>query len=191
MRRIAFICTTLGLCAPLHSENWPRFRGPTGQGISAEKGLPLRWSANSNLVWKTEIPGRGWSSPVVWDDRLFVTSATDNGVSCRVSGLDLKTGEILWNTKVFEQVPLRKEGKNSYATSTPCADGRIYFLSEQGESVVIEAGPQFRILARNSIGEKCQASYAVAQQQIFIRSEKNIYCIGQSAASGKAGGLKR
>ena len=61
------------------------------------------------------------------------------------------------------------------------AEGRIYFLSEQGESVVIQAGREFKIIARNSIGEKCQASYGVSQRQIFIRSEKNLFCIGEPA----------
>ena len=65
-------------------ENWPQFRGPSGQGISTEQNLPLKWSENSNITWKTAIPGEGWSSPIVWGDRVFVTTSTDNGESCRV-----------------------------------------------------------------------------------------------------------
>src|SRR5687767_15833784 len=83
----------------LRAGNWPGFRGPTGQGISTEIGLPLRWSAESNVVWKTAIPGQGWSSPIVWGDRVFVTSATDNGTSCRVMSLDRNSGTILWNNE--------------------------------------------------------------------------------------------
>lgn len=109
------------------AENWPMFRGPTRQGISAEKNLPLHWSSDSNVLWKTSIPGQGWSSPIVWNDRIFVTSATDEGETCRVLSIDRTSGEILWNTEVFKQVPRRKEQRNSYATPTPATDGKLVF----------------------------------------------------------------
>ena len=109
------------------AEQWPGFRGPTRQGISLERNLPLKWSASENIAWKTEIPGQGWSSPIVWGDRLFVTSATDNETKCRVLCVDRKSGKILWNKEVFEQVPRRKEKKNSYATPTPVTDGQHVF----------------------------------------------------------------
>lgn len=117
----------------LHAENWPGFRGPTGQGHSSEKNLPLSWSAAFNVVWKTEIPGQGWSSPVVWGERVFVTSAMDNGSKCHALCLDRKSGKILWDKLVFEQMPLRKESKNSYATPTPAVDGqRVYAVFGDG-----------------------------------------------------------
>jgi outer membrane protein assembly factor BamB len=115
------------------AENWPRFRGPTGQGLSSEKGLPLHWTSSSNVAWKTAIPGDGWSSPIVWDERVFVTTATENGTKCHVLALDARTGQVLWDKRVFEQVPRRKENKNSYATPTPCADGqRVYAVFGDG-----------------------------------------------------------
>ena len=118
---------------PLSAENWPRFRGPTGQGHSSEKILPLNWSAESNLVWKTEIPGIGWSSPIVWAERVFVTSATGNETKCHVLCVDRKSGKIIWDKEVFEQVPRRKESKNSYATPTPVTDGnRVYAVFGDG-----------------------------------------------------------
>lgn len=112
---------------PLHAENWPQFRGPTGQGHSSERNLPIQWSAKSNVLWKTSIPGEGWSSPIIWDDRVFVTSATDQGTKCHVMCLDRTSGNVVWDKEVFEQVPLRKEGKNSYATSTPVTNGKNVF----------------------------------------------------------------
>jgi outer membrane protein assembly factor BamB len=121
------------LAAPLSAGNWPGFRGPTGQGHSTEKNLPLHWSAESNVVWKTAIPGAGWSSPIVWNDQVLLTTATDNGTKCRVLCLDRKSGKVSWNTEVFEQVPRRKESKNSYATPTPCTDGqRVYAVFGDG-----------------------------------------------------------
>ena len=115
------------------AENWPQFRGASGQGVSAEKSLPLKWSVTENVAWKTELPGESWSSPVVWGERVFVTTATDGGESCRVVSLERKTGKILWNHEVFKQVPRRKEGRNTYATPTPSTDGeRVYVCFGDG-----------------------------------------------------------
>lgn len=115
------------LALTLAAENWPRFRGPTGQGLSAETNLPLTWSESSNLAWRLTVPGAGWSSPIVWENRVFVTTATENGTKCRVLCLDRDSGRVLWDTFVFEQVPRRKESKNSYATPTPVTDGKSVF----------------------------------------------------------------
>jgi outer membrane protein assembly factor BamB len=124
------------LCAG--AENWPQFRGPTAQGISSEKNLPMHWSAESNVVWKVAIPGEGWSSPIVWEGRVFLTSATERGTKCHVIAVDRKSGKIVWDKEVFEQVPLRKEGKNSYATPTPATDGkRVYAVFGDGSVVAL------------------------------------------------------
>jgi outer membrane protein assembly factor BamB len=121
------------------AENWPGFRGPTRQGISSEKNLPLHWGADSNVVWKTPIPGNGWSSPITWGDRVFVTTTTENGTSCRVLSLDLKSGRILWDKEVFTQILRRKEGKNSYATSTPTTDGKqVYAVFGDGSVCAVD-----------------------------------------------------
>ena len=61
---------------PCFGENWPGFRGPTGQGVSHEKNLPLTWNLRENLAWRAQVPGFGWSSPIIWENRVFVTSAT-------------------------------------------------------------------------------------------------------------------
>ena len=109
-----------------NAENWPGFRGPTRQGLSSEKGLPTKWSPTENVAWKTDIPGAGWSSPIVFGDHVFVTSTIDD-TSCRVICLDRRSGKILWNKEVFQQEPKRKEGKNSYATPTPVTDGKLVY----------------------------------------------------------------
>ena len=88
--------TSNSLCG----EDWTRFRGPNGQGKSPENGLPLKWSEESNVAWKTAIPGQGWSSPIVSGDHIFVTTATEKGASCRVIGIDRTSSDILWNTEV-------------------------------------------------------------------------------------------
>ena len=109
------------------AENWPQFRGPGGQGESAEKNLPLKWSATENIVWKAEIPGFGWSSPIVCGDHVFMTYTTEDGVCCHVTCVERKAGKILWENEVFKQKPTRLQYKNSYATPTPVTDGTLVY----------------------------------------------------------------
>jgi outer membrane protein assembly factor BamB len=130
----------IGLVAGIAwAENWPRFRGPTGQGISAESNLPIAWTDQSHVAWKTALPGEGWSSPIVWDDHVFVTSTTDSGVNCHVICLERHSGRILWDTTVFQQVPQHKERKNSYASPTPVTDGEhVYAVFGDGSIVALD-----------------------------------------------------
>jgi outer membrane protein assembly factor BamB len=130
---------TVFTTAPCAAENWPGFRGPTGQGVSHEKNLPLTWSLAENLAWRVEIPGIGWSSPVVWEDRVFVTSATPDGTSCHVICIDADQGKILWDKEVFGQESPRKMAENSHATPTPVTDGsRVYAAFNGGRIVAVD-----------------------------------------------------
>ncbi len=124
---------------PVDAGNWPQFRGPDGQGHSSETLIPTTWSASQGIAWKTPIPGESWSSPIVQGRHVFVTTATDNGESCRVLALDRDSGRILWNTEVFRQVPRRKETRNSYATPTPATDGkRVYACFGDGSFAAVD-----------------------------------------------------
>ncbi len=115
------------------AENWPGFRGPTRQGTSHEKDVPTRWSATSGIAWKTSIPGSGWSSPIVFGDRVFLTTATEEGVSFRLLCFDRLTGAVLWDKQVFRQKPGNKQKLNSFATSTPVTDGgNVYAVAFDG-----------------------------------------------------------
>jgi len=117
-------------------EDWPRFRGPTGQGISTDANLLLHWGLSQNLAWRTPIPGSGWSSPIVFGDHVFLTSTTDEGTSCHVISVDVNIGKVLWDIEVFRQTPTRKEGKNSYATPTPVTDGKLVYAFFSGGGAV-------------------------------------------------------
>ena len=127
-------------CAgPVAAENWPQFRGPTGRGISGEKNLAIYWNGTSNVLWKTAIPGEGWSSPIVWDKRVFLTAAAQNGTSCRVLCLDATNGRMRWDQEAFQQVTGRKEARNSFATPTPATDGeRVYAVFYDGSFVALD-----------------------------------------------------
>ena len=127
-----FVCFTVSAQEP---ENWARFRGPNGQGISGATNLPVRWSAEENIAWKTDIQGEGWSSPIVWNDHIFLTTATDDGKNCHVIAVDRKTGKILWDRVAFAQEPQQhRHQMNSYATPTPVTDGKTVFAVFSGGS---------------------------------------------------------
>lgn len=108
--------------------DWPQFRGPDGQGHSTESGLPLQWSETQNVTWKVPIAGRGWSSPVIQGDRIWLTTATDGGKSLRAIAVDRLSGALQKDIEIFH---LRSPGtintKNSYASPTPVLEqDRIY-----------------------------------------------------------------
>src|SRR6267142_2000870 len=91
----------LFLSSVILGQDWPQFRGPTGQGRSDERGLPLTWSENQHVRWKVAIPGKGWSSPVIHRDQIWLTTATEAGKSLRAISVDRNTGAILENIEVF------------------------------------------------------------------------------------------
>src|SRR6266576_3983237 len=96
-RRSSAPAATLGLLIALasaHAADWPQWRGPNGDGISAEKNVPTKWSASENVVWKTPLPGLGHSSPVVWRDSVFLTTALSNSQERLLLRLDAPTGKI-------------------------------------------------------------------------------------------------
>lgn len=112
---------------------WTRFRGPNGQGVSPDANVPTEWSDGSGVAWAVPVPADGWSSPVVAGGKVFVTGTANGGKECRVLAFDADTGKQLWDVKVFDQAPTRKEGKNSYATPTPVAAGdSVYAVFGQG-----------------------------------------------------------
>ena len=99
----------------------------------------MHWTASGGFRWKTEIPGIGWSSPIVWNDRVFLTTVTEGNTQCRILCVDRDSGKMLWNTLVHDLVPLRKEQKNSYASPTPITDGqRVYAVFGDGTQVAVD-----------------------------------------------------
>ena len=131
--------------------NWPQFRGADSRGVSGnDPRLPDTWNATENVQWKTALPGMGWSSPIVWDDRIFLTNVISEGEVEEVKkglyfggnrpeiaqdphcwvvyGIDFRTGNITWEKQLHDGIPpTPRHRKNSYASETPVTDGeRIY-----------------------------------------------------------------
>lgn len=109
---------------------WPQFRGPNSDAHAVGPATPLVWSDTENVVWKTSIPGLGWSSPVVVEGRVFLTTAVPQGegLSLRAMALDAATGTLLWDREVraLEKTPA-VHAKNSHASPTPLVrDGAVY-----------------------------------------------------------------
>ena len=128
-RMLARLCLPLVLFASDRSEaNWPQFRGPTGQGHADATELPIRWSETENIVWKTAIPGAGWSSPVFFDDQVWITTSLDGGRSLRAIGVDPKNGSITHDVDVFGAVdPVPINPTNTHASPTPVVESdRVY-----------------------------------------------------------------
>jgi outer membrane protein assembly factor BamB len=124
-RAILFLFVTV---ASTQAEDWPGWRGPRGDGTSLEKHLSLRWSATENIRWKTPIPGRGYSSPVVSGNRIFLTTCLEKEKKRLLLCLDRRDGKILWQRVVVTADLEEKHGLNSYASSTPATDGKYVWI---------------------------------------------------------------
>ena len=136
--------------------NWPQWRGPDGSGISNEKNLPSEWSPTKNIKWKTPIEGRSHSSPIVWGNRIFLTTAVEGAEvpgakavkhqidgkdfvhpdsvgankkhTFKVIALDRDSGKIVWQSTAWEGTPYDdRHRKSSYAASTPATDGKMVY----------------------------------------------------------------
>ena len=109
-------------------ENWPGFRGPTDDGHVQGSSLPLRWSEQENLAWKTPIHGKAWSSPVIWGDRIWLTTATEDGKDLFVLAVDKANGKIVLEKKLRHvESPQFCIPFNSYASPSPVIEeGRVY-----------------------------------------------------------------
>ena len=116
------------------AEDWPQFRGPSGDGHSQEIGIPLTWDAENSIRWKTALPGQGWSSPVVVGAKVFLTAAipgqAEGDFTLAAICVDAKTGDIVWNRAVFQQLESNApeiHKKNSHASPTPIFDkGKLF-----------------------------------------------------------------
>lgn len=136
--------------------SWSQFRGPSGQGVSAETKLPLTWSDSEHIVWKAPLPGPGASSPIVWGDRIYLTCYTGYFVPDQPGGelADLRrhllairrdNGEILWDREIAAQLPEEEQIRDhGYAANTPVADAeRVYvFFGKTGVIAFDHQGEQ-------------------------------------------------
>ncbi|HKQ37385.1 MAG TPA: PQQ-binding-like beta-propeller repeat protein [Verrucomicrobiae bacterium] len=113
----------------LLAENWPCWRGPRMDGTSAETNVPVHWSATSNLIWKTELPGSGHASPIVWEDKIFTVSAIAEQEARVLLCVNRADGKLLWQKTVVVAPFEGKHRLNSHASSTPATDGEFVYVA--------------------------------------------------------------
>jgi outer membrane protein assembly factor BamB len=199
MPRMLITTLLLSLATPLTAQNWPSFRGPGGSGVGTGSP-PIRWNVETgeNLKWKVRIPGFGHSSPVVWGDRIFVTtavsnagpapelktgwlggsvdSATDQGDwTWKVLCLDKANGAILWEKDGCTGVPkIKRHPKSSHANSTPATDGRhvVAFFGSEGLYCYDTRG---QLLWKNDLGVLKAAYYEAPEAEWGFGSSPIIY----------------
>jgi outer membrane protein assembly factor BamB len=130
MRRLSLsIVLAVVFLSPVLAENWPGWRGPTGQGQSSDKGPPLKWSEEENVKWKVPLPDTGNASPVVWGKRIFITQATDKGKKRGVMCFDREKGKLLWHKSVDFDDQEPTHGTNPFGSATPVTDGQRVIAS--------------------------------------------------------------
>ncbi len=188
--------------------NWPRWRGPQDNGAAAPGVYPVIWSATTNVLWKVPLPGRGCSTPIVWDRRIYLTAP--------VAGQDAllafdDAGQALWQREIasaFVPTPAAAQGRlyllgdrgdlagvdaltgrslwqgrlpensNHYYASPVLAGGNLYAAREDGVVYVVRADDTCALLAENTLGERLIASPVPVANRLLLRGEKNLYCIG-------------
>jgi outer membrane protein assembly factor BamB len=171
-------------------ENWPQFRGEGGRGIAPGSTLPDKWSAAENVAWKIGVPGQGWSSPIVWKDRIYLTTAVSSSKTeppkkglylggerrdlirpehqWKILCLELSSGKILWEHAAYKGTPSGPiHLKNTYASETPVTDGeRIYaYFGNLGVFCVDNAGKE--IWSRRFDPQKMRAGWGTASSPIL------------------------
>lgn len=165
-RLVASLALTFAVVSSLDAADWNQFRGPAGNGTAPDADTPTEWSDSKNIAWKTPLPGRGASSPIVWADRIFLTAYTGFGVSVEEPGeksnlklhvlcFNRSNGELIWNCPVDPSENTQDFGKrvadHGYATATPATDGEAVYASF-GVSGVVACDFEGHILWQADIG---------------------------------------
>ena len=198
---------------------WPQWRGPSGQGVSEEKNLPAEWTATRNIKWKTAIPGRGHSSPIVWDNRIFLTTSiegelvpghkavvhydegkeflhpdsigADHKQQFRVLCIDRKTGKVIWDELAFEGTPYdNRHRKSSFASSTPATDGQnVYaFFGTEGLYAYNMNG---KLMWKADLGKLGTVGMGTGTSPIVYRDLVIVQCDEESGAASFIVGLDK
>jgi len=199
VQRLLVLLLIAGASVLAQAEDWPQFRGPTGQGHATERGLPLEWSETKNIIWKTPVPGLGWSSPTVANGRVWLTTVVESkerrgrvSASLRALAFDVATGREIVNVEVFR---LDDAGyvnpKNSRASPTPIVDGDRVFVhfGAEGTAALSTSG---EILWTTHLRYESQhgngGSPTLYQDLLIINCDGNggdAYVVALDTASGK------
>jgi outer membrane protein assembly factor BamB len=156
------------------SGNWPRWRGADGNAVSSDSPLPVKWSASENVQWKVALPGEGSSSPIVWEDRVFLTCALEEGTRRVVLCLDRKDGKTLWRGEISDDNPELTSSVTGHAAATPATDGKhvVAFFGNAGAVCYDFTGKR---LWRRSFGE-FDSELGLASSPIIYKDLAILVC---------------
>ena len=137
MKRSLFLALALSTTSLLQAANWSQWRGPNFNGSSPETGLPSSWSQTEKVVWKTPLPGESAATPVVWEDKVFLSSTDAQKETLLAMCLDRKTGKVLWSHDINKG--LRQDSRSNFASPSPATDGKIVvFFYGNGDLVTYD-----------------------------------------------------
>jgi outer membrane protein assembly factor BamB len=167
---LSILLLTLSASLTQGAENWPQFRGPDGTGLSDARGLPLHWSETQNVVWKTAIHDRGWSSPVIYGKQIWLTSASNDGRELFVLCVDRDTGKIIRDWKLFDVAqPQYAHPFNTYASPTPVIEeGRVYVTFGAAGTAAIDTKTFQKLWERRDI--ECNHFRGAGSSPILFRN---------------------
>ncbi len=185
MNRLFPLCALILLQSAVMAGNWPAWRGPTGDGVTPETGLPLKWSATENVAWKIALPAPGNSTPVIWGDRIFLTQANADGKQRSLLCLDRKDGRELWRHTVGYDKEELTHGTNPQCSQSPATDGErvVACFGSAGVVCVDLAGKE---LWRRDLGEQRHiwgggASPVLYGGRVFLNfgpgPQQALYCL--------------
>ena len=131
LRRVGPTVVLLLACLSARADNWPQWRGASHDGVSKETGLPVKWGETENVVWKLPLPGMGGATPIVWNDRVFVTSEDGGAIVLLCVGTD---GKPRWKKPFGKATPRARTDEGNGASATPCTDGKhVWAFAGSGE----------------------------------------------------------
>ncbi|MEZ6143033.1 MAG: PQQ-binding-like beta-propeller repeat protein [Zavarzinella sp.] len=188
----------------LFGANWPMWRGPQGDGTTTEKNFPIRWDQTENVHWKCPIPGKGHSSPIVWENHIFLTTCLETAdrkqpMDRQLISIDRTTGKIRWAKTVLKAPSESIHKLNSFASSTPATDGKLVFVTFFDNPKVVIAAYDFdgnevwRISPGDFESKHGFCSPPILYKDMVIvncdqdafRKKKPAYVVALEAATGK------
>lgn len=139
-KNFLFFILVLASFTRSYAENWPEWRGPRGDGTSLETNIPVKWDHETNIIWKSPVPGIGYASPIVWADRLFTFTALPESNEKVLLCYDCTNGKLIWQKTVLKAPFEDKHNDNSFASGTPSTDGNYIYVSYlDGDNAVVSA----------------------------------------------------
>ncbi|MEM7456392.1 MAG: PQQ-binding-like beta-propeller repeat protein [Planctomycetota bacterium] len=214
-RLLLAVIACFGVCSIAQAEDWPQFRGPSGNGVLEELQHPQTWSSEDNMAWSVDLPGGGLSSPIVSGNRIFLTTAVgaeipvgfaegvrdmrpkkpDADVQFQVVCLNLEDGSEVWTTTVTEQQPEYPiHGSNSYATESPATDGKQLYVYFAATGTVAALDLDGQEVWRQDIGSYptgngfgTGSSLTVGEGKVFIQcdNDENSFVVAFDAETGE------